>query len=267
MLRTLILTASLTSGLGAGFLALNTSSASEVESVVSPPQTAIPVEEILVAAVEIEQGQMIGASNLQWQEWPTSAINGNLVTKSARPEAMSELEGTIMRSRLLAGEPLREERLRQGNVGYLAAMLPSGKRAVAVKVSPESSAGGFILPNDHVDVLMTAREDDQSELKTDTILHNVKVLAIDQLVDGSETETVVGRTATLELDPSQSEAIIAAEASGMLSLVLRSITDVLEPQPDFQVTEVTLVAAEEEQVIPRTVRVRRAGIVEVVVLP
>jgi pilus assembly protein CpaB len=114
----------------------------------------------------------------------------------------------------------------------MAAILPSGMRAVSTQISPETSAGGFILPNDHVDVILTRRDKDAekatgSEVHTsETILANVRVLAIDQAVEEKNGQkVVVGKTATLELAPRQAETLALAHQLGTLSLALRSITD------------------------------------------
>jgi pilus assembly protein CpaB len=116
-------------------------------------------------------------------------------------------------------------------------MLPSGKRAVAVRISADSSAGGFILPNDRVDVLLTTGTPGKSENFTRTILRNVPVLAIDQAIDDQTKNekrgnpVVIGKTATLELDPSQVEILIASQATGGISLALRSVADIAETPP------------------------------------
>jgi pilus assembly protein CpaB len=153
-------------------------------------------------------------------------MNSVYLTKASRPDAIDALAGSIIRNRMAAGEPIREENLTPRHAGYLATVLPSGKRAMAVRVSAESTAGGFILPNDRVDVL---HSDGKSPV-SHTILSNVRVLAIDQVVDETEKKenskaNVIGKTATLELDPSQAEILTAAQAAGTLSLSLRSAAD------------------------------------------
>ena len=130
--------------------------------------------------------------------------------------------------------------------------MPSGKRAVAVRISASSTAGGFVLPGDRVDIVKTFTQasgnDSPGENVSTTILTNVKVLAIDQTIGQENGESVVvGKTATLELDPAQVELITSAEASGTLSLSLRSITD----------TDEVISARDEKQ--SGTVRVFRAG--------
>jgi pilus assembly protein CpaB len=116
---------------------------------------------------------------LRWQAWPENLLNPVYVTRTSRPDAIDALAGAIIRNRMAAGEPVREENLIPRHAGYLATVLPPGKRALAVRVSAESTAGGFILPNDRVDVL---HSDGKSPVSR-TVLSNVRVLAIDQVVD------------------------------------------------------------------------------------
>jgi pilus assembly protein CpaB len=114
----------------------------------------------------------------------------------------------------------------------MAAILPSGMRAISTEISPESGAGGFILPNDRVDVILSKREKsaDRSNpgdtVNSEIILSNVRVLAIDQTIEEKNGQkVVVGKTATLELKPEQSERLAQARQSGSLSLALRSLAD------------------------------------------
>jgi pilus assembly protein CpaB len=113
----------------------------------------------------------------------------------------------------------------------MAAVLPAGMRAISTEISPETGAGGFILPNDRVDVILSKREKNPERnapdiVSSEIILTNVRVLAIDQAPKEKEGQnTVVGKTATLELKPEQSETLARARQSGTLSLALRSISD------------------------------------------
>ena len=146
--------------------------------------------------------------------------------------------GAIARARFYAGEPISNAKLIRTDRGFMSAILPEGKRAVAVRIAADTSAGGFILPNDHVDVIMSRRADKSAgaggpEYTTETILNNVRVLAIDQTIekaakkDGSAGgDTVIGQTATLELTPQQAEIItVAQQMSDRLTLALRSVSD------------------------------------------
>jgi pilus assembly protein CpaB len=117
----------------------------------------------------------------------------------------------------------------------MAAILPTGMRAISTEVSPETGAGGFILPNDRVDVILSKREKNPDKtitsdiVNSQVILGNIRVLAIDQTIEEKNGQkVVVGKTATLELKPKQSEALARARQSGTLSLALRSLTDANE---------------------------------------
>ena len=150
-----------------------------------------------------------------------------------RPNAIETLSGSIARAPFVTGEPIREAKLVNAKgSGFMAAILPSGMRAISTQISPETGAGGFILPNDHVDVILTRRERDADKPaggdthSSETILTNVRVLAIDQTVEEKNGQkVVVGKTATLELTPSQTETLALSQQLGTLSLALRSITD------------------------------------------
>jgi pilus assembly protein CpaB len=133
----------------------------------------------------------------------------------------------IARAPFVAGEPIREAKLVNAKgSGFMAAILPSGMRAVSTQISPENGAGGFILPNDRVDVIMTPRGNADKSSGSETILRNIRVLAIDQNVEEKNGQKVlVGKTATLELLPSQAETLALSQQIGALSLALRSIAD------------------------------------------
>jgi pilus assembly protein CpaB len=230
LFRVLVLAVALMAGGIAAWLALNMTPGEAPAPTVVELAPQIQSQDVLVATADISQGQKLSAENVGWQRWPDEAINDAYIQKQVQPEAIEELQGTIVRSQFVAGEPIREIKLARAESGFLSAILPPGKRAVAVRVSAQTTAGGFILPNDRVDVIQTISQqtsaDAAAESVSRTILTNVKVLAIDQTVDEQNEEAVaVGKTATLELDPAQVELITAAEASGTLSLVLRSIAD------------------------------------------
>lgn len=235
MLRVVLVIIALAAGGAAATLAFAMRGNPRVTTIVQPARQAA-MQDVLVASADLGQGQALTKDNMRWQSWPESALNSAYIGRSVRPDALETLAGSIVRSRMISGEPIRDEKLVPLNAGFLSAMLPSGKRAVAVRVSAETTAGGFILPNDRVDVLHTVAKEGQSEGQNEhisrTILKNVAVLAIDQSVDEKTKDTknrekvvVVGKTATLELDPLQAEVLAAAEATGTLSLALRSAAD------------------------------------------
>jgi len=197
------------------------------------PVAQIQTVDVLVAKNEIGLGQSVKPADLQWQTWPAASASNNLITKSSRANAVTEVTGSIARSPFIAGEPIREPKLvKADGSGFMAAILPTGMRAISTEISPETGAGGFILPNDRVDVILTRREKNPDKggpdiVTSEIILTNVRVLAIDQAPKEKEgTSALVGRTTTLELKPEQAETLARSRQMGTLSLALRSIADV-----------------------------------------
>lgn len=214
----------------AGFMAMNLTApppANEVAQVAQQPQ--IQLDEVLVANGNLTTGSSVDGQ-LRWQEWPSAAVGPDFITRSARPEALEELSNSVVRSTIAQGEPIRLVKLLGADQSFMSSILPSGKRAVATEIAADTSAGGFILPDDYVDVIMSSRSMSQSEesIVTETILENIRVLAIDQTIREDEEGRLVqvGRTATLELTPRQAEIITAAQqVADRLTLALRSVQD------------------------------------------
>jgi pilus assembly protein CpaB len=202
-----------------------------------PPQPVaapqINTVDLLVAKIDIPLGTSISAQDMQWQMWPTQAASPVFIRKSEKPDAIEQFTGAIARAPFVAGEPLRESKLIKANgSGYMAAVLDKGMRAVSTEISPETGAGGFILPNDRVDVILSRREREGDRApgneshSSETILVNIRILAIDQTLGEKDGQKVViGKTATLELTPRQSETLALSRQLGTLSLALRSLAD------------------------------------------
>jgi pilus assembly protein CpaB len=228
--RLVVLTVALAAGGVAALLAGRMEKAPS-SKVATPKFAAV---DVLVAKTNIGMGQKLTPRDVAWQEWPANVNTGNFIRRKEHPGAIESLAGAIARVPFVAGEPIRNAKLVMAkNSGFMAAILPSGMRAVSIGVSAESAASGFILPNDHVDVVLTQRDRAAekatgSEVHTSkTILSDVRVLAIDQHVEEqSGQKVVVGKTATLELTPRQVETIELARQTGSLALALRSITDI-----------------------------------------
>jgi pilus assembly protein CpaB len=224
--------------LGAGGVAAMLAGRSEKPPEVKPAAATTPdTVDVLVAKSDIGMGTSLTPAELKWQPWPASAAGGNFIRKSDRPDAIEKLAGQVARAPFVLGEPIREAKLVDAKgSGFMAAILPAGMRAVSTQISPETGAGGFILPNDHVDVILTKKDSDKNgEGQTsETVLSNVRVLAIDQNIEEKNGQrVVVGKTATLELTPSQAETLALAQRVGTLALALRSIADASKnDQPD-----------------------------------
>jgi pilus assembly protein CpaB len=193
-----------------------------------PPAQAIALQtvDVLVAKADIGLGQTVTAEAMQWQTWPAATASTSFIRRNDRPDATTQIAGSIARAPFIAGEPIREPKLVKANgSGFMAAILPTGMRAVSTEISAETGAGGFILPNDHVDVMLSKREKDNI-VTSQVVLANVRVLAIDQAPKEKEGQNaVLGKTATLELSPGDAEILARARQSGTLSLALRSIAD------------------------------------------
>jgi pilus assembly protein CpaB len=220
--RIIVLGVAVAAAVGAGYLAKNLASPPPqvaVEPV--PAEPAIALTDVLVVSQDVPAGAAI-ASAVRWQPWPADTINETFITRDREPEAVQELQNSISRVALYAGEPLRRAKLVGEGQSFMSAILPPGKRAVATQIAADTSAGGFILPNDHVDVIMTRRSD------AETVLENIRVLAIDQMIHEDEEgrRVRVGQTATLELTPEEAEVItVAQQMADRLTLSLRSIAD------------------------------------------
>ena len=238
--RVVVLTIALSAGGVAAYLARGT----DEKSLPAEPVAQLPTVEILVAKSDIGLGQVVKPEDLQWQIWPAATASGSLINRAGKADAITEIAGSIARAPFIAGEPIREQKLVKANgSGFMAAILPTGMRAISTEISPETGAGGFILPNDRVDVILSKREKNPDSKGPDLViaeivLTNVRVLAIDQAPKEKERiNTLVGKTATLELKPDQAETLARARQGGTLSLALRSITDVnmAESQSDEQI--------------------------------
>lgn len=228
--RIVILGVAVVAAIGAGYMAKNLATPAEPVMVQSAPQPQIELTEVLVAAQDVPMGEMLGGS-VRWQPWPAEAVNDTFITREREPEAAQELRNAVARLNLYAGEPVKRNRLIGEGQSFMAAILPPGKRAVATQITADTSAGGFILPNDRVDVIMTRRSEDHTSpggFITETILENIRVLAIDQTIQEDEDgrRVKVGETATLELTPEQAEVItVAQQMADRLTLALRSVAD------------------------------------------
>jgi pilus assembly protein CpaB len=193
-------------------------------------QSKIDAVQVLVARADIPLGNIANEGSFRWQDWPTGAISPGFITKSNRPNAAKDFSGAVARSPIMGGEPVTESKLiKAGAGGVLAAILPPGMRAISTKISEQTAVGKLILPNDHVDVIITRRargRNGAEEHVSDTLFRNVRVLAIGQQIEAKEgKKNSEGNVATLELTPRQSELLALANSMGEISLALRSVAD------------------------------------------
>lgn len=234
--RIAVLAIALTAGVTAAYLSRRSPPPAPVAPVVQAPKA--DTVDVLVAAKDIALGEAVTAAELKWEPWPKESAAAT-IRRGDDPNAQTELAGSLARVSILQGEPIRRERLvKPDGSGFMSAILPSGMRALAISIDNvgRNSAGGFILPNDRVDVVRTYRDDAASKssgsevYRSDTILENIRILAIGQNVQERNGErVVVGETATLELTPDQVDVVTLAQKVGTLSLALRSLADRKQP--------------------------------------
>lgn len=228
--RILILVAAGVAALAAAYFVYRSSSGSEPQTIVQTQETA-PTVRILSARNDLVTGARVTASDLYWQAWPEEAVSPAYIIESRNRDAIEAYAGAIVRAGIAQGEPITPNRLvATGDSSFMAAMLAPGMRAVAVPISAETGAGGFILPNDRVDVIVTFEAESEGNSRrryfvAETVVENARVLAIDQAIGGEDDDAVIGSTATLELAPDQARAVALAVARGDISLMLRSLSD------------------------------------------
>src|SRR4030081_93811 len=170
--------------ISAGGVAAYLASGSDPKTV-AEPKVEVSTVDVLVAKADIALGQSVGPDDMLWQTWPSATASNNFIRRTDRPDGTFQITGSIARSPFIAGEPIREPKLVKTNgSGFMAAVLPGGMRAVSTEISPETGAGGFILPNDRVDVILSKRERNASgsvdTITSEIILSDIRVLAIDQ---------------------------------------------------------------------------------------
>lgn len=224
-----------------------------VQSKLSPKADAtgeIPSVEILVASKKLLIGEAIKPEDVRWQAWPESAIFKGVIRRSEQiDEKELAVYNTPLRRAIESGEPVTMQSVIadvKGGNSFLAASLDSGMRAVGVAVKANTSAGGFLSPGDHVDVVLSYAARLKSDADkvagnivqryaTQTVLSNVRVMAVDQSAKGDEAvEAKIAKTVTLEVTKEGAEILALAESMGDISLALRRLGE--QDRPEDKVT-------------------------------
>lgn len=194
----------------------------------------IDTVEVLVSEEDLPSGTFLTLDQFKWVPFPSDDLPPSYVTRVAlfdgiedgTPAAEDPLTGAVIRGALSAGDPLTAGRIiRPGDRGFLAAVLRPGLRAVTVPVDATTGIAGFVFPGDRVDLLLTheIKVSGVDRLATETLLQDIRVLAVDQRTDDTEGEPTLAKTATLEVLSKQAEVIAVALRMGRLSLALRSL--------------------------------------------
>jgi pilus assembly protein CpaB len=201
---------------------------------------ALPTVEVLVASQKLLIGEKVDAARVRWQAWPEAALYEGVIRRSAGKEIEDlDVYQSPLRRNIAAGEPVTRQALvpdTKGGTNFLAALLDPGMRAMSVSVKPNTMAGGFITPGDHVDVILsytprlpraTQEYADKyvSRYASQTVLSNVKVLAVDQSAKEENREAKVAKTVTLEVSQEGAQILALAESMGDITLALRRIGD------------------------------------------
>lgn len=183
---------------------------------------------VLVSAIDMPVGHFVKAEDMVWQSWPDETVHLKYIKQSSG-FAAATFAGSVAISTIAAGEPILDNRLvKPGSRGFMAAVLPVGKRAISIRISPTTGNAGFVFPGDRVDILLThqvkikSKDRDKARL-SETVIRNVRVLAINQSVSNPTHTPLIGQTATLEVTPKEAEKVSLIKSMGELSLILRSI--------------------------------------------
>ncbi|MEQ8506574.1 MAG: Flp pilus assembly protein CpaB [Rhodospirillales bacterium] len=263
----LLISVALVAAVGTALLARNwlaTQKAAFMSRPVQSMQTA-ETTKVLVAKETLEAGRFVRAEDLRWAAWPKDGVSDGYVIEGeaakgvvrpagsenkAQRKGKAVFDGSVVRSRLTAGEPITALKLVQpGERGFLAAVLEPGKRAVSVPVDATTGIAGFIFPGDWVDVIFTGHLRVESKKSgaegtkakrvdfSETLLSEVRVIAIDQRVESDDGKAKVAKTATLQVTPKQAEKIALGLKMGGLSMSLHSLAD-----PEQQTDRFTEVA-------------------------
>jgi pilus assembly protein CpaB len=234
---------------------------------VARPAPMIATSDVLVAASAIQPGQKLNPMLVRWQRWPTSNIDSSFITHRQQPNIALAVNNTVARAPLMAGEPLSNSKIvHTDSVGFMAATLGVGMRAVSIPITTESGAGGFILPNDRVDLMLSVQiSDNPKRYQAQIVLANVRVLAVDQTIKQDQNQKVVlAKTATLELTPAQARAVVRAQSTGMLSLALRPLGEgsvaVASAQPPVTSPTAASPAADDDGTPGDSITVIRFGV-------
>lgn len=250
-IRIAILAVAAIAAIGLALLVRNMVTPKAPPPVASAP--AKPVAQVLVAKRDLAVGVRLTPADLTWQAWPVEGLNASFVTDGSAPalpavmpdkavqkvaraandmvaagSPIQAFDGAIVREAMVAGEPIVARKVvRAGQSGFMAVVVQPGMRAMAIPINTETAAGGFILPGDRVDVLQSRQTGEARTYVTETLMRNVRVLAIDQKIDPEkDAKSIVGAVATLEIPAADVEVMARGRAQGEMQLALRSYADI-----------------------------------------
>ncbi|WP_083918372.1 Flp pilus assembly protein CpaB [Woodsholea maritima] len=208
------------------------------------PVAEVQTVDVLTLREDIGAGMRLTPDHLQWRAWPKDSVLESALVRSAQPDAREALAGAIVRFELYSGEVFDPRKVVQaGEAGMMAALVEPGMRAVSIPIAADTGAGGFVLPGDHVDVIVSIPMEQQSRsliggseagqsveqskrvAQSRVLVENSRVLGVDQIAGGFEENAYVGETITLEMLPEQAVLVLNSRYEGYISVVLRSYAD------------------------------------------
>jgi len=232
--KLVLLLVALLIGGGTVFLARSMMTGSPGTSPASMTAMTTATTEVLVAARDLPAGTLLKDSDFKWKVWPAEGATTGFAVKGKNE--LSEYTGAVVRQGLRMDEPIMSGRVvKRHDQGFLSAVLDPGMRAISVSITPVGGVAGFVFPGDRVDVIVTHQvtrktDSEQNGHKvSETMLTNVRVLALDQKTNDQVTEPKIAQTATLEVTPKQAETLALVSQLGSLSLALRSLANPDEP--------------------------------------
>lgn len=204
------------------FIGANQRQAVEVQA---PQKTEGP--RILVANANLPTGTILNAEHYSWQTWPEAQVADSYIERGSLDEA--SLPGRVLRFPVMSGAPLTQSNMvAPGERGFMAAVLQPGMRAVTVPITNVSGVAGFVFPGDHVDLILTHRVNDADGMErqvSETVVQNVRILAVDTRTNDTDNQPAVGKTVTVEVTPKLAETLQVLQRLGTISLALRSLAD------------------------------------------
>lgn len=198
-------------------------------------EAAAVTVEIMVASKDLLKGSLLSAQDVAWKSFPEASLFPGVVKKPKDEKEIKVYNKTVLRD-ISAGEPISTKALLmdiEGGTDKLSAKIEPGMRAVAIKVKPEGSAGGFIGAGDNVDVILTYQlklkgdiakySNSGQRFASETILKNIKVMAVDQNDKEKGRVAKIAKTVTLQVDAEGAQKLYVAQSMGSLSLSLRRL--------------------------------------------
>ncbi|NBX03733.1 MAG: Flp pilus assembly protein CpaB [Alphaproteobacteria bacterium] len=200
----------------------------------TPVAADVVSKRVMVARHEITPGNFVqGAQDLEWQDAPEGVPTENLLREGV--VRLEEFNGAVVRRPLKAGEVVPASALmKAGDGGFMSAVLEPGMRAVSVAVTATSGNAGFITPGDRVDLIVTHRvrvpmgkdsANMEDSVVSETFVRDVRVLAVDQMLDNPENKAILAKTITVEVTARQAEQVSVAAEMGKVTFTLRSIAN------------------------------------------